>query len=268
MNNGMETTLTTKKNSFLLDLASGYIAGVISILYIQPMEICKVRIQNDGGTLFKTAFSIIKNEGFFTLWRGTTIPLILGGSTAMVVFSSHKNIKERLMQYSGNKKTTILQYMIAGVNAGVLCTLVWTPSEYIKTQMQMDKRKKRVFKGSFDCIRQTTKRNGLLGLYKGFTLCALREGTNIAIHFTIFDKLRLLSGSDSLYIWSLCGAVSSFTSWLFISFFDNAKVRYQSDDLYNPLYKNLRDFVKQHSSRARERSPAAAPAGIRRPRSA
>ena len=249
MSKGQNPSFIYNKRSLALDVLSGYLTGIISILYLQPMEICKVRIQNDGGTILRTVYSIVRNEGFFTLWRGTTMPLIFGGTTTMIVLSSQKNIKEKLMELRGNKEPFLWQYIIAGFSAGVLSCPAWTLSEYVKTQMQMDKSSKRIFKGSFDCIRQTTRKNGLLGLYKGFTLCALREGTNVSILYTLFDLLKKRFNTESLLVLPLFGAISSLTSWSIVSFIDNAKVRYQSDDLYNPRYNNLRSFIKQHSFR-------------------
>ena len=62
-----------------------------------------------------------------------------------------------------------LKGFLTGFTEAVCCY----PTEYIKTQLQLQSKSNPEFKGMADCAMQTIKKSGPLGLYRGaLPLCA------------------------------------------------------------------------------------------------
>ena len=58
----------------------------------------------------------------------------------------------------------------AGGIAGGLEIMITFPTEYVKTQLQLDERSaKPRFKGPLHCVSLTVKEHGVLGLYRGLS---------------------------------------------------------------------------------------------------
>lgn len=64
---------------------------------------------------------------------------------------------------------TLYVIIVGGIAGGleICCTF---PTEYVKTQLQLDeKAAKPQYKGPWDCVRQTVKGHGISGLYRGLS---------------------------------------------------------------------------------------------------
>ncbi|VDM27428.1 unnamed protein product [Hydatigera taeniaeformis] len=59
-----------------------------------------------------------------------------------------------------------------GGTAGALEILITFPTEYVKTQLQLDERTgvAKRFRGPIDCVHQTIRAHGCLGLYRGLSV--------------------------------------------------------------------------------------------------
>lgn len=59
-----------------------------------------------------------------------------------------------------------------GGAAGAIEILITFPTEYVKTQLQLDDRTgvARRFHGPIDCVRQTIRAHGFRGLYRGLSV--------------------------------------------------------------------------------------------------
>lgn len=59
--------------------------------------------------------------------------------------------------------------LIAGAVTGAIESLVTYPTEFVKTNLQLQDKKNPKYKGMWDCCRSTVQEHGLLGLYRGLT---------------------------------------------------------------------------------------------------
>ena len=61
-------------------------------------------------------------------------------------------------------------FSVLGGIAGGLEICITFPTEYVKTQLQLDERSaKPRFKGPLNCVSVTVKEHGFLGLYRGLS---------------------------------------------------------------------------------------------------
>lgn len=63
---------------------------------------------------------------------------------------------------------------LAGSLTGLVVWIATYPIDIIKTRIQVDNFRNPEYQGMLDCFRKSIKANGISGLYKGFTPCALR----------------------------------------------------------------------------------------------
>jgi hypothetical protein len=63
------------------------------------------------------------------------------------------------------KKTPLVALLSGAIAGGVECIATW-PTEFVKTQLQLQDRNNPRFSGPLDCARKTVAESGVLGLYR------------------------------------------------------------------------------------------------------
>jgi solute carrier family 25 (mitochondrial citrate transporter), member 1 len=93
--------------------------------------------------------------------------------------------------------------LIAGGITGAIEICITFPTEYVKTQMQLDENigTKKRYNGIVDCVRQTMRNNGPFGVYRGLSVLlyfaipksAVRSGSKFHRICLCFPKIWLLA---------------------------------------------------------------------------
>nr|XP_044988915.1 tricarboxylate transport protein, mitochondrial [Jaculus jaculus] len=80
--------------------------------------------------------------------------------------------------------------ILAGGLAGGIEICITFPTEYVKTQLQLDERSHPPrFRGIGDCVRQTVRSHGVLGLYRGLSSLLYGSIPKAAVRFGMFEFL-------------------------------------------------------------------------------
>lgn len=88
---------------------NGMVAGWSQVAVMQPFEIIKVRLQTQSATnkmydgIADCLKKIIRNEGFFALYKGSVTPLIGVGILGSMRFGLYENFKKIMAQNVGVK---------------------------------------------------------------------------------------------------------------------------------------------------------------------
>jgi len=77
--------------------------------------------------------------------------------------------------------------VLAGGIAGGIEICITMPTEYVKTQLQLDSKK---FKGPMDVVRLTIKENGFFGLYRGLSSLLIGSIPKAAVRFLAFEEFK------------------------------------------------------------------------------
>jgi solute carrier family 25 carnitine/acylcarnitine transporter 20/29 len=154
-------------------------------------------------------------------------------------------------------------YFVSGAVAGVTQSIVVSPMELIKTQMQLQgqgvKYKHVIrhtpdenlrFNGSWDCLKKIYKSGGLRLTYHGLIATAAREGPAMGVYFASYHWLchQMAKSHESvhqlgvLYL-LLAGGLAGSLSWLATFPVDVIKSRFQAE--INGKYSGLIDCVRQ-----------------------
>lgn len=85
-----------------------------------------------------------------------------------------------------------LKGVIAGGITGGLEICITFPTEYVKTQLQLDERSGRArrYTGPINCVKVTVKEYGVRGLYRGLSVLLYGSIPKSAVRFGTFEELR------------------------------------------------------------------------------
>ena len=164
-------------NKFYISCLAGFTGALVGT----PADLALVRFQSDA-TLpvaerrnYKNvvdAFGrIVKEEGFFSLWKGSTPTVLRALALNIAMLTSNDEIKERLTAMRGLKKPDPTSVFTASAISGFLSAFVSLPFDNIKTKMQKQKKLPDgtlPYSSFFDCFKKTVSKDGLGGLWIGF----------------------------------------------------------------------------------------------------
>ena len=92
-----------KTSNPLLNLCSGYIAGLISIICVHPVERVKMMrifgvkdVQNKS--MLRSIHAIVKKKGFRGLFRGCPIYCVQQSNNAAIMFYTYERMKQAIVQ--------------------------------------------------------------------------------------------------------------------------------------------------------------------------
>lgn len=163
---------------FIEKACMGMFAGLLGALIGNPSDVALVRFQSDF-TLpkdqrrnYKHVFDafgrIIKEEGVTKLWRGSVPAISRAVTYNASQLVSFDEFKEIITDIRGEWDFT--GRCIAVLMSGVVCATVALPSDNLKTKLQKMKAGpdgKLPYRGMFDCLLKSVKREGVLGLWVG-----------------------------------------------------------------------------------------------------
>eukprot|EP00918_Siedleckia_nematoides_P076857 GHVU01167988.1.p1 GENE.GHVU01167988.1~~GHVU01167988.1.p1 ORF type:complete len:290 (+),score=40.41 GHVU01167988.1:266-1135(+) len=157
---------------------AGLTAGGLASFVGTPADLALIRLQADN-TLpaaqrrhYKGAFDalvrVVKDEGLFTLWRGTGPTVARACAINLGMLTTYDQAKEMLQPRLGDGwGCKLTSSAVAGVGAVYLSY----PFDFIKTRVQKMKADpttgKYPYSGLVDCARKVTAKEGTLGLYRG-----------------------------------------------------------------------------------------------------
>ncbi|KAI8929998.1 mitochondrial carrier domain-containing protein [Entophlyctis helioformis] len=257
-------------------LFSGGVAGCCEALTCHPLDTIKVRLQLRGeragvvkrppaaaaGTAGAQALNaaaaeavkpkrqsfigvgvqIVQKEGFLSLYKGLGA-VVSGIVPKMAIrFSSFEYYKELLGGKDG-KKPSSAAIFLAGLGAGTTeSVLVVTPMDVIKIRLQAQRHSMTdpldipKYRNAAHCAYVMIREEGVASLYKGVFLTVLRQSTNQAANFTVYEFLKkkladLQPDLTTLPPWQtlIMGFISGACGPLFNAPIDTIKTRIQKN---------------------------------------
>ncbi|RZF44211.1 hypothetical protein LSTR_LSTR003851 [Laodelphax striatellus] len=130
---------------------------------------------------------------------------------------------------------------IAGGVAGVTDVIITYPTDYIKTQLQLDEKQssaglgRKMYSGVVDCVSKTIKADGFPGLYRGMSVVLLGSFPRAAVRFCAFETLKNNflqdDGMLSYKMKAVCGLGAGLCeSLLTVTPFECVKVKFITDN--------------------------------------
>uniref|UniRef100_A0A7N0TYM2 Mitochondrial carrier protein n=1 Tax=Kalanchoe fedtschenkoi TaxID=63787 RepID=A0A7N0TYM2_KALFE len=195
-------------------LGAALFSGVSAVLY--PVVVLKTRQQvaQSQYSSFKTAVSIVRNEGYRALYKGFgtslmgTIPARALYMTALEVTKS--SVGSMTVNFGVPEPTAAaIANAAAGMSSAMAAQLVWTPVDVISQRLMVQGgcnvkssgASSCKYANGFDAFRKILKTDGPRGLYRGFGISILTYAPSNAVWWASYSVAqRLVWGGFGCHI--------------------------------------------------------------------
>ncbi|KAG0134515.1 mitochondrial carrier domain-containing protein [Tuber indicum] len=182
------------------ELIAGGSAGACQVVFTNPLEIVKIRLQVQGevaknveGVPRRSALWIVKNLGLVGLYRGASACLLRDVPFSAIYFPTYSHLKKDWFGESLTKKLGILQLLISGAMAGMPAAYLTTPCDVIKTRLQVEARKGQThYRGLIHCASTIWREEGFKAFYKGGPARILRSSPQFGCTLAAYEVLQTL----------------------------------------------------------------------------
>lgn len=210
------------------DFVAGYVSGAIGIVVGNPLDLIKVRLQAQASA---TGHGPLKATTAFS--AGTAAPILGYGALNAVLFVSYKRSEAVLNELFATKDSLITTWL-AGACGGLATWVISAPTELIKCRAQTSTSSL----SSVVIAHHLVRERGVLGLYHGGVVTALRDGIGYGFYFWSYELStglwQVAEPNKTASIWSdgprvlLCGGFAGIATWASVFPLDVIKTRVQT----------------------------------------
>ncbi|KAF8527409.1 mitochondrial inner membrane protein [Hysterangium stoloniferum] len=180
------------------ELIAGATAGGCQVVFTNPLEIVKIRLQIQGevakaeGVVPRGAIHIVKQLGLVGLYRGASACLLRDIPFSAIYFTAYSHLKKDFFQEGYNdKKLSFLETLAAAGIAGMPASYLTTPADVVKTRLQVEARKGQTsYKGLADAFVKIYREEGFKALYKGGMARVLRSSPQFGFTLVAYEYLH------------------------------------------------------------------------------
>ncbi|KAF8452981.1 mitochondrial carrier protein [Terfezia claveryi] len=184
--------------SFPWELIAGGTAGGCQVVFTNPLEIVKIRLQVQGevarnveGYERRSALWIVRNLGLVGLYKGASACLMRDVPFSAIYFPTYSHLKKDFFGESPEKKLGILQLLTAGAVAGMPAAYFTTPFDVIKTRLQVEARKgQTTYRGLMHCARTVWQEEGFKAFFKGGPARIMRSSPQFGCTLAAYELLQ------------------------------------------------------------------------------
>ncbi|EDW63534.1 mitochondrial uncoupling protein 4 [Drosophila virilis] len=214
---------TNRKTPFVELYASSVLSACSAEMFCYPLDVLKTRMQIQGENASKTysnikysgmlgtARSIIREEGLAKLYGGVSAMVLRHAIYTGLKMYMYDTLREALIiDKDGKLELTFLRGAICGIVAGAGATLLTSPTDLIKVQMQMESKRRLMgepprIHNVYQALTSTYKAGGIVALWKGTLPNAWRSGLVTLGDVSFYDLSKrqlmdILNMPDNLLI--------------------------------------------------------------------
>ncbi|XP_057708049.1 electrogenic aspartate/glutamate antiporter SLC25A12, mitochondrial-like isoform X2 [Corythoichthys intestinalis] len=174
------------------EILAGGCAGGSQVIFTNPLEIVKIRLQVAGEITTGprvSALNVVRELGFFGLYKGAKACFLRDIPFSSIYFTAYAHTKEMLADENG--KVGALQLLTAGAVAGIPAASLVTPADVIKTRLQVAARAgQTTYNGVIDCFRKILKEEGFRAFWKGTGARVFRSSPQFGVTLLTYELLQ------------------------------------------------------------------------------
>ncbi|KAJ2776640.1 mitochondrial aspartate-glutamate transporter agc1 [Coemansia javaensis] len=207
MNDFVRARLTDRKTgeiALAAEMLAGATAGASQVIFTNPLEIVKIRLQVQGEMLKDAAaaaakpvprsgaVTIVKELGLLGLYKGASACLLRDVPFSAIYFTCYSHIKKDLF-HEGDRQLGIADLLCAGALAGMPAAYLTTPADVIKTRLQVvAKQGETVYSGLVDAARKIYAEEGFKAFFKGGPARVLRSSPQFGTTLMCYELIHRL----------------------------------------------------------------------------
>lgn len=223
INDFMRNKLTDKRGKLhpYGEILAGATAGACQVLFTNPLEIIKIRLQvrseyiGENASKSKiTAMNIIRTLGLSGLYKGVTACLMRDVPFSAIYFPTYAHLKKDLFNFDpkDRKKRNKLktwELLAAGALAGMPAAYLTTPFDVIKTRLQIDPRKGEThYTGIIHAFKTILREESFRSFFKGGAARVLRSSPQFGFTLAAYELFKGLLPSPSQDVDNSKGSLS------------------------------------------------------------
>ncbi|KAJ7459174.1 mitochondrial carrier domain-containing protein [Mycena galericulata] len=202
---GRATDPETGRIKLTWELVAGGTAGGCQVVFTNPLEIVKIRLQVQGeaakaeGFAPKGAVHIIRQLGVLGLYKGASACLLRDIPFSAIYFPTYGHLKKDVFHegYNGKQLSFVELLASAGI-AGMPAAYLTTPADVVKTRLQVEARKGQTnYKGLRDAFVQIYREEGFRALFKGGPARIIRSSPQFAFTLMSYEMFKKLYPWDA-----------------------------------------------------------------------
>uniref|UniRef100_A0A914YCK3 Uncharacterized protein n=1 Tax=Panagrolaimus superbus TaxID=310955 RepID=A0A914YCK3_9BILA len=180
------------KISLICEILAGGCAGAAQVIFTNPLEIVKIRLQVAGESKEPkkiNVFTVLKDLGFIGLYEGVQACLLRDVMFSMIYFTAYAHAKIATQDENGINHP--LSLFISALIAGIPAAALVTPADVIKTRLQVAARVgQTTYSGVIDCIKKIMKEEGFGAFWKGTIARVFRSSPQFAVTLLTYEMLQ------------------------------------------------------------------------------
>ncbi|XP_021255698.1 calcium-binding mitochondrial carrier protein Aralar1 isoform X2 [Numida meleagris] len=194
VNDFVRDKFTKKDGSIPLpaEILAGGCAGASQVIFTNPLEIVKIRLQVAGEITTGprvSALSVMKDLGLLGLYKGAKACFLRDIPFSAIYFPVYAHSK--LMLADENGHVGGLNLLAAGAIAGVPAASLVTPADVIKTRLQVAARAgQTTYSGVIDCFGKILREEGPSAFWKGAAARVFRSSPQFGVTLVTYELLQ------------------------------------------------------------------------------
>ncbi|KAM9650418.1 LOW QUALITY PROTEIN: electrogenic aspartate/glutamate antiporter SLC25A13, mitochondrial [Trichechus inunguis] len=174
------------------EILAGGCAGGSQVIFTNPLEIVKIRLQVAGEITTGprvSALSVVRDLGFFGIYKGAKACFLRDIPFSAIYFPCYAHVKASLANEDGQISPGSL--LLAGAVAGMPAASLVTPADVIKTRLQVAARAgQTTYSGVIDCFRKILREEGPKALWKGAGARVFRSSPQFGVTLLTYELLQ------------------------------------------------------------------------------
>lgn len=196
----------TGQLSLSSEIVAGGCAGASQVVFTNPLEIVKIRLQVQGEAIRLNpahvpmgAGAIVRELGLRGLYKGASACLLRDIPFSAIYFTVYAHLKTdlfhegRVTATGEKKRLSPLELLSAGALAGMPASYLATPADVIKTRLQVVPRPgQQAYSGIADATRKIASQEGLTAFFKGGPARVLRSSPQFGVTLLAYELIQRL----------------------------------------------------------------------------
>lgn len=175
------------------EVLAGGCGGASQVMFTNPLEIVKIRLQVAGelasGAERVSALGVVKELGFFGLYKGSRACFLRDIPFSMIFFPCYAHFKPALADDSGYNSPGSL--LLAAALSGCPAASLVTPADVIKTRLQVVARAgQTTYNGTLDAARKIYAEEGFRAFWKGSIARMCRSSPQFGVTLVTYELLQ------------------------------------------------------------------------------
>ncbi|KAL7269653.1 hypothetical protein RUND412_007673 [Rhizina undulata] len=235
---------------YLHAMIAGGIGGSTGDVLMHSLDTVKTRQQGAPNAVKYATMSdayrtILREEGFRRGLYGGMTPAFMGSLPATMIFFGSYEYSKRYLIDSGCPDS--IAYLTAGLIGDLFASVIYVPSEVLKTRLQLQGRYNNPhfysgynYRGTIDATRTIIKSEGPAALFYGYKATIMRDLPFSALQFAFYEEFqkwaKIYSGTKDigLPLEILTGAMAGGLAGTLTCPLDVVKTRIQTQVRTNP----------------------------------